>query len=266
MPRIKEYDAKTRLLTDDKGINAWETAGRRIGPLYNLAAGDIKDIARYANNPLRNLEDMAEPPKKTKAAASTGSAGNRTTAAKGTSKDDDEDEFIKVAPKRTTTGTIASLKIKGDTNSGWVEPQNVASVNNSRYMASGDTVTSLTGAAKSVVKKGEATETGPDYTTWNKSEAKRQAAADKAADAANEATYEAWDKTAAAKKADRAAVKTDIVNEEGITGVVDKTLGTSTTTTKTSSAWDWVDSINNSLGTDYITSGAIFKEETEGRE
>lgn len=43
MPRIQRYDAKDEKLTpDSKGYEAFETAGRRIGPLYNQAAQDVE--------------------------------------------------------------------------------------------------------------------------------------------------------------------------------------------------------------------------------
>ena len=43
MPKIVQYTApETKITPSDLGFSAWETAGRRIGPLYNEAAEDIK--------------------------------------------------------------------------------------------------------------------------------------------------------------------------------------------------------------------------------
>lgn len=43
MPRIVEYTAPTKQVNpSDRPQAAWETAGRRIGPLYNAAAQDIR--------------------------------------------------------------------------------------------------------------------------------------------------------------------------------------------------------------------------------
>lgn len=42
MPRIQRYEADDKLTPDSKGYEAFETAGRRIGPLYNQAAQDIE--------------------------------------------------------------------------------------------------------------------------------------------------------------------------------------------------------------------------------
>lgn len=43
MPRITEYTAPQKQLNpSDRAQQAWETAGRRVGPLYNQAAQDIK--------------------------------------------------------------------------------------------------------------------------------------------------------------------------------------------------------------------------------
>lgn len=48
MPRIREYTSSDRrLLPDERGFAAFETAGRRIGPLYNQAAADV---TRSANS------------------------------------------------------------------------------------------------------------------------------------------------------------------------------------------------------------------------
>ncbi|MGE3279690.1 MAG: hypothetical protein AB7H90_03470 [Alphaproteobacteria bacterium] len=47
MPKIREYNAPTRRLNpSDRASQAWETAGRRFGPLYNQAAQDIKEAGR----------------------------------------------------------------------------------------------------------------------------------------------------------------------------------------------------------------------------
>lgn len=47
MPKIREYAPSIpRLNPSDRALAAWETAGRRVGPLYNEAAQDIKDAGR----------------------------------------------------------------------------------------------------------------------------------------------------------------------------------------------------------------------------
>lgn len=47
MPNIKEYTAPDRRTTlPAEGFAAYETAARRIGPAYNAAAADVKDIGK----------------------------------------------------------------------------------------------------------------------------------------------------------------------------------------------------------------------------
>lgn len=47
MPNIREFDApKDQLHPDDKGFAAFETMGRRVGPLYNQAGQDVAKIGR----------------------------------------------------------------------------------------------------------------------------------------------------------------------------------------------------------------------------
>lgn len=47
MPKIKEYAAPRQSLhASDRGSQAWETSGRRVGPLHNQAAQDIKEGGR----------------------------------------------------------------------------------------------------------------------------------------------------------------------------------------------------------------------------
>jgi hypothetical protein len=47
--KIREYFSKEDKLTpSDLGVTAWETAGRRIGPLYSQAANDAKEMAKLS--------------------------------------------------------------------------------------------------------------------------------------------------------------------------------------------------------------------------
>lgn len=47
MPKIPEYSARRFSLNpSDRAISAYETVGRRIGPLYNAAAQDIREQGR----------------------------------------------------------------------------------------------------------------------------------------------------------------------------------------------------------------------------
>ena len=46
MPRIKEYISSEKLTPNDQGYSAFETAGRRVGPLYNQAGQDIREQGR----------------------------------------------------------------------------------------------------------------------------------------------------------------------------------------------------------------------------
>ena len=41
MGKIVEYISKKTLTPDDKGYSALETAARRVGPLFQQAAGDV---------------------------------------------------------------------------------------------------------------------------------------------------------------------------------------------------------------------------------
>lgn len=54
MARIREYTSKGSLSTNGEGVNAFETAARRVGPLAQQAAADIaklgKDVAQTAEN------------------------------------------------------------------------------------------------------------------------------------------------------------------------------------------------------------------------
>lgn len=63
MPNIREYVApNTKLNPDEKGYAAWETAGRRIGPLYNQAAQDVEKqgkLTAQEANQLERLNDEA---------------------------------------------------------------------------------------------------------------------------------------------------------------------------------------------------------------
>lgn len=53
MPRIKEYLSDAKLVENDTGFSALETAGRRVGPLINAAASDVREqgklVADYYN-------------------------------------------------------------------------------------------------------------------------------------------------------------------------------------------------------------------------
>lgn len=47
MPRIVEYNPSTpRLGPNDRALQAWETTGRRVGPLYNQAAQEMEQAGR----------------------------------------------------------------------------------------------------------------------------------------------------------------------------------------------------------------------------
>jgi hypothetical protein len=51
MPNIKTYDAPNTTLTpSERGISAWEQAGRRLGPLYNEAAQFTREAGKLAAN------------------------------------------------------------------------------------------------------------------------------------------------------------------------------------------------------------------------
>lgn len=52
MAKIREYFSSIDKLTPvDTGYQAWEMAGRRIGPLYSQAANDMKESAKLAAQP-----------------------------------------------------------------------------------------------------------------------------------------------------------------------------------------------------------------------
>lgn len=47
MPTIRDYNpAKRKLNPNDRAQQAWETAGRRVGPLYNAAAADQREAGK----------------------------------------------------------------------------------------------------------------------------------------------------------------------------------------------------------------------------
>lgn len=55
MPKLPEYDApNTALRPNGEGFNAWETAGRRIGPAYNQAANDLKEQGKLAAQEIKD--------------------------------------------------------------------------------------------------------------------------------------------------------------------------------------------------------------------
>lgn len=56
MPKIVQYTApEAKITPSDLGFSAWETAGRRIGPLYNQAAEDIKTGGELQAKEVENL-------------------------------------------------------------------------------------------------------------------------------------------------------------------------------------------------------------------
>jgi hypothetical protein len=46
MAKIAQFFAKNKLTVPDTGVQAWETAGRRIGPLYNQIAEGEKELGK----------------------------------------------------------------------------------------------------------------------------------------------------------------------------------------------------------------------------
>lgn len=55
MARIVEYDApNTKLTPSNEGYSAWETAGRRIGPLLNSAAQDVRAEGKLAGQEVKD--------------------------------------------------------------------------------------------------------------------------------------------------------------------------------------------------------------------
>src|SRR5712691_4758837 len=56
MPRIAEYTAPTENLTEStRGSQAWEQAGRRIGPIFNEAAQFQKEQGAIEAQRIKNL-------------------------------------------------------------------------------------------------------------------------------------------------------------------------------------------------------------------
>jgi hypothetical protein len=50
MPRIKQYFADEKITPNDLGTSAWETAGRRIGPLYDQIGQNDEKLAKDIAN------------------------------------------------------------------------------------------------------------------------------------------------------------------------------------------------------------------------
>lgn len=61
MPRIQQYFAKGKITPSDIGVSAWETAGRRIGPLYSEIASNAEKLASLQAEEYHALGEMRLP-------------------------------------------------------------------------------------------------------------------------------------------------------------------------------------------------------------
>jgi hypothetical protein len=55
MATLKEFEAKSTYRMDDKGYQAFETFGRRVGGSYNAAGNDLRDIGRAKSSAMQMI-------------------------------------------------------------------------------------------------------------------------------------------------------------------------------------------------------------------
>jgi hypothetical protein len=55
MATLKEFEAKNTYRMDDKGYQAFETFGRRVGGSYNAAGNDLRDIGRAKSSAMQMI-------------------------------------------------------------------------------------------------------------------------------------------------------------------------------------------------------------------
>jgi hypothetical protein len=133
MAKIREYNPTlSKVNPSDRAIAAWETAGRRVGPLYNQAAQDIKEAGRvkgemerakswpfdiYAleayNAPKITTSTSNEVSYKPGSTSGGGGGGSR-----GRSYDDWDWAHPPTSP-RTTAEAVANAQIAGGGDGSW---------------------------------------------------------------------------------------------------------------------------------------------------
>lgn len=144
MPNIREYTAKNNTLRpSDLGYSAFETAGRRIGPLYNQAAQDQKEEGQLFEKTVRLF---FKPPAQTKSGSGT-SGGVSGSGGRGRGSRTPTDELSRGAPALGgITKTLATGSTNPDPNEQWrlrngldfagqkwTEPQPTGSVNPDKF-------------------------------------------------------------------------------------------------------------------------------------